>query len=48
MMDVDLLEYTWRSVALCLSRKGLPNVCTILEMGPVVLYSDLEHIYGLG
>ena len=49
MIEVVALEYTRRSVAFCLSRKSLKNVCTLLEMrGAVVLYSDLEHICGLG
>ena len=48
MIEVVVLEYTRRSVAFCLPRKSLKTVYTILERGPVVLYSDLEHIYGLG
>ena len=42
MINVVVLEYTRRSVAL----KSLKNICTILEMGRVLFYSDLEHICG--
>ena len=33
---------------LFIEEKPQKNVCTILEKGPLVLYSDLERICGLG